>query len=147
MSDVATKKWRSNPQSFWAKVDKSGECWLWLGRRSNEGYGLLGFQGKSGATAHRVAYELSVSGIPKGLVIDHLCRTRHCVNPRHLEVVTQRENILRGIGASAKNAKKTHCPKGHEYSNANTYITPSGSRSCKACNVISVKAYKNRSQS
>lgn len=99
---------------FWPNVDKTGVngCWLWLGTR-RKGYGR--FQSIDGRrlSAHRVAYELLVGPIPVGLVLDHLCRNRACVNPDHLEAVTNRDNILRGYGASAQMARRTSCPKGH----------------------------------
>jgi hypothetical protein len=83
--------------------------------------------------AHRVAYVLSVGPIPKGLTIDHLCRNRGCVNPTHLEAVTQRENTLRSpIALAALNAAKTHCPKGHPYSGANVELR-GRSRGCRSC--------------
>src|SRR6266496_2265386 len=87
---------------FWAKVDRSGgsrACWLWTGKTGRDGYGRIGLGGRGALVrvrAHRFAYELLIGPIPDGLQIDHLCRVRHCVNPAHLEPVTQRENILRG---------------------------------------------------
>ena len=78
--------------------------------------------------AHRVAYESVHGPVSRSLVIDHLCRNRWCCNPDHLEAVTQRENILRGSGASARNAVKTHCPNGHEY-----VTRPNGKRRCDIC--------------
>lgn len=83
--------------------------------------------------AHRAAYELLIAPIPNDKVIDHLCRNPSCVNPDHLEVVTQRENILRGIGPSAIHARKTHCPRGHPYSGDNLYISPNRQRRCRTC--------------
>lgn len=125
---------------FWSKVDKAGPlplwapflgpCWHWTGATSN-GYGRVRVD--VDRPAHRFAYELLVGPIPDGLVIDHLCRVRHCVNPAHLEAVTNAENILRGNGFSARHARKTHCPKGHPYDEANTLIRADGSRNCIAC--------------
>lgn len=93
-------------------VTESG-CWLWGGDCcKKEGYGRLSFNGRK-QLAHRVVYSLIVGQIPGGLQLDHLCRVRCCVNPSHLEPVTSRENILRGVGIASLHAKKTHCPKGH----------------------------------
>lgn len=82
--------------------------------------------------AHRFSYQLYKGNIPKNLVIDHLCKNPSCVNPDHLEAVTNRENILRGISPAAINSKKTHCPKGHKLSGDNVYIYRN-SRWCKKC--------------
>lgn len=71
------------------------ECWIWEGARDSRGYGCIQFGGRP-RKSHRVSYELHIGPIPEGLVIDHLCRNARCVNPAHLETVTQRENVLRG---------------------------------------------------
>lgn len=120
-------------ERFWSKVDRSGECWVWTAGKSGGGYGSFTVNGKS-AQAHRFAYELLVGPIPGGLVLDHLCRNRACVRADHLDPVTERENLLRGVGAAARNARKTHCHKGHEFTPENTYVyAASGFRMCRAC--------------
>ena len=103
---------------FWKLVEKAApeSCWRWLGRRQPNGYAKF-----KDLYAHRVAYELVCGPIPEGMQLDHLCRKRDCVNPGHLEPVTQRENILRGIGIPAVNAKKTFCVHGHPYTPENTF--------------------------
>jgi len=115
---------------LWARVEKTETCWLWTGKPSTGGYGRIGTVGKKLAPVHRVAYELLRGPVPDGLVLDHLCRVRHCVNPDHLEPVTQRENILRGEGAAAKAARRTHCPAGHPY---DRITSTSGARRCRQC--------------
>lgn len=107
-------------------------CWIWQLARNGAGYGKCKVDGKN-ACAHRVYYELLVGPIPQGLTLDHLCRNPACVNPGHLEPVTTRENILRGVGLSAQNARKTHCKHGHPFDAKNTRITPEGFRACRAC--------------
>lgn len=92
---AGTLKRLTTQDRFWAKVDTSGSCWLWTGAVSG-GYGSLGIDGKQ-YRAHRVAYEWLVGPIPTGLFLDHLCRTPLCVNPVHLEPVTNRENVMRGV--------------------------------------------------
>ena len=96
------------------------------------------------ALAHRFAYETFVGPIPEGLTIDHLCRIRHCVNPEHLEAVTDRVNILRGEGISAQHARATHCPQGHPYDLINTYVAPDGDRDCRDCRRQSMVRYRQR---
>lgn len=119
---------------FWAKVAKGSdnECWVWQAARSSNGYGTF-YDGARTVRAHRFAYEAAVGLIPEGLTIDHLCRTRACVNPAHLEPVTSRENILRGTSPSALHAVKTHCPRGHELSGENLGIWPGSGRRCREC--------------
>lgn len=116
-------------------ISKSDDCWVWLGKPASTGYGQIGFgyPDRTVRNAHRVVYELLVGEIPEGLQLDHLCRNRMCVNPAHLEPVTQRENLLRGHGIPAINAAKTHCVNGHEFTNDNTYIYGKNSRMCKIC--------------
>jgi hypothetical protein len=116
---------------FWRKVLIGDECWPWTGAQSG-GYGNF-WRGGSTGRAHRFSYELMVGAIPKGLTLDHLCRNRACVRPDHLEPVTNRENIMRGEGVTARRARRTHCPKGHPFSGDNLYVTPAGVRHCRAC--------------
>lgn len=106
-------------------------CWLWLGDSHRTGYGRMMEKGRALA-AHRVSYELHRGPIPAGMTLDHLCRVRICVNPLHLEPVTHKENCRRGHGWSGRNARKTHCNKGHEFTTANTYRNWAG-RKCRTC--------------
>lgn len=116
-------------------------CWLWQRRIGNRGYGVMTANGKASQLAHRVSYAAFVGPIPEGLVIDHLCRVRSCVNPAHLEPVTQKANVLRSpIAPAAINTSKTHCPQGHLYDAANTYVQAAGSRVCRTCH----REYKRR---
>ena len=119
-------------ERFWAKVNKTDTCWLWIGAKT-EGYGLLSVEGRN-VLAYRLSYELVVGSIPAGLTLDHLCRVPACVNPAHLEPVTMRENILRGIGPAARRARQTHCIHGHPFDEANTRIRKNGTRQCRRCN-------------
>lgn len=111
---------------------QDGGCWLWLGPVNVEGYGTAISDGRRQG-AHRLVYELLVGPIPEGRQLDHLCRVRRCVNPEHLDPVSQRENILRGHGSPALNARKTHCVNGHEFTDANTGRKRNGNRYCKTC--------------
>ena len=105
-------------------------CILWTGAQ-NKGYGKLGRRGKTWY-AHRFAWTLANGPIPEGMVIDHLCRTPLCVNTDHMEVTTIQTNTLRGISSSARNAVKTHCKRGHEFTPENTGPT-NGDRPGRVC--------------
>jgi hypothetical protein len=126
------------PERFWAKTcieDRGYEtpCLVWTAYTLYNGYGRFGVSSKI-HYAHRVAYGAAFGEIPAGLVLDHLCRVRACVNATHLEPVTNRENILRGETIMAANVAKTHCPQGHEYNSENTLVNPpNGRRRCASC--------------
>ena len=117
-------------ERFEEKVERVPEltCHIWMAWTNTSGYGQIRANGKS-AMAHKISYELVRGPIPDGMTMDHLCRNRWCVNPYHLEIVTMRENVLRGISFAAKNAKKTQCPKGHPYNRINNR----GARYCRQC--------------
>lgn len=108
-------------------------CWSWTGAIDKKGYGRIRIN-KCVLKAHRVAYEEWEGPIPPGLTLDHLCRNHACINPHHLEPVTNQENVLRGDGPCARNARATHCPQGHPYDAENTYVWPAtGYRACRVC--------------
>jgi hypothetical protein len=116
-------------ERFFAKVDATGDCWEWLANRDKDGYGKLKVANVT-YRAHRYVWELMVGPIPDGLVIDHLCRNRGCVNPDHMEPVTVAENLHRGFSIQAQNARRERCPRGHEY----RHTQGNGWRHCHECN-------------
>lgn len=124
-------------------------CIEWTGTVDRYGYGQFRPGGRDSANmgAHRWAYETHVGPIPTGLHIDHLCRNRRCVNPDHLEPVTPRENVMRGISPTSINARKTHCVAGHPLSGDNIY-PDSKQRVCKVCKkATSDRNYRRRQAS
>lgn len=143
---------------FWALVDVRGpdECWPWRGRPDKAGYGRFGVRVTSdkwvSVYAHRTMYELVIGPIPEGLQIDHVCHSvdlacpggccehRICVNPAHLEPVTNRENDMRG----RRTGTETHCKRGHERTAENTYVTPEGDRHCNDCRRYHARNYQRR---
>lgn len=127
-------------QRIWEKIspEPNSGCWLWTGCCSPLGYGQT-FAGKRVVFAHRATYEHYIGKIPDGLVIDHLCRVPSCVNPDHLEPVTQGENVRRGLAG-----RKDNCRRGHPLTASNTYVRPNGTRACNQCLSISYKKPSNR---
>ena len=117
-------------------VDPDTGCWNWTLAPNDGGYGLarLGGKPERRIMAHRWSWEHHVGPIPDGLQIDHLCRNKICVNPAHLEPVTPRENNLRSTSMAAIHARKTHCIRGHEFTDENTYRRgDNNARQCRAC--------------
>lgn len=129
-------RFQSTSDRFWAKVSavESG-CWLWTACSTNR-YGQF-TNSRRRIGAHVWAWESVYGAVPDGLELDHLCRNRLCVRPDHLEAVTHRENLRRGLNG----VLTTHCPQGHEYTSTNTYVTPRGHRVCRTCNRQAGRAY------
>lgn len=133
-------------QRFWAKVTKGADCWTWGAGEISTGYGAFHPAKNETVLAHRYAYELAIGPIPPGLVVDHTChgrdktcrggrtcRHRRCVNPAHLEAVTNEENLRRGAGYALLNGMRTSCINGHPYTLENTYEAPDGGVRCRTC--------------
>lgn len=124
-------------------------CWLWLGELRRNGYGTLLIKEDDKwrhKLAHRLSYEWHVGTIPPSFVIDHKCRTRCCVNPDHLRLVSCRENLLLGETLAAANAAKTHCCRGHEFSAENIFWKKNGARRCRECGRQDVRRRRARNR-
>lgn len=133
---------------FWSKVDRRGddECWPWLGGITGQGYGRFCLSHTKHMPAHRFAYEATNGPVPSDLVMDHLCRNRSCCNPRHLEPVENRTNVLRGVGISAENARKTYCKRGHPLTGRN--LMPAiRVRECRQCKLDRAESYRAKKRS
>lgn len=132
--------------------DPATGCWVWTARTrrgfrlGSPGYGAISNPGKGNgsSSAHIVVYEYMVGEVPRGLVLDHLCRNTLCCNPYHLDPVTQRVNILRGEGVAAKYAAQTHCKRGHPFEGWNLIVRSNGNRDCRTCAAASNKASQAR---
>lgn len=132
-------------ERFWAKVNKDGPngCWIWTGATKSKtptlAYGHLRADGRYWG-AHKYSYQ-QIAGrpIPHGHHLDHLCRNPRCVNPDHLEPVTCRENVLRGIGPAARQSRQSHCKRGHALAGDNLVIN-GRHRNCRTCIRLIVKA-------
>ena len=119
-------------EGFFRRVEKTDQCWLWLAGKNKDGYGKVKIHGRS-LQAHRVSWEIHHGPIPAGLNVLHRCDNPACVNPAHLFVGTALDNN-RDRDAKGRNgcSKRTHCPRGHEYTHENTTVW-NGTRKCRAC--------------
>lgn len=131
---------------FLQKINITKTCWIWIANiiPNSGGYGLF-WNGKQNILAHRFSYSYFNGTIPDEKTIDHICNNPSCVNPLHLRLLTMKENILRGNGAGAKNARKTHCPYGHKFTNKNIIRVVSRGKvlgkQCRKCNNIHQRKY------
>lgn len=129
-------------------VKTESGCWIWTGSTSHKGYGKIGIKKPTPKTlaTHVVTYTHYVGPVPKGLELDHKCKTPLCCNPDHLEPVTHKENVNRGSSPGAVIGRTGYCRRGHEMSEDNWYYLPDGSgrRQCRTCRNESRKRAKEK---
>lgn len=121
-------------------------CWEWTACLTNKGYGMVSYNNKNRG-AHCLLYDLFVEIVKPPLTCDHLCRNTRCVNPIHIEPVTQKENVHRGMAPTAINARKTHCIRGHEFTPENTMSAGGENgewRRCRTCFLVARKETEKR---
>jgi hypothetical protein len=133
---------------FFKKVDIESNgpdgCWDWLGTPTNDGYGQIRIHRKT-IRAHRFSYEYFCRmEIPKGMMMDHICRNRLCVRPDHLRLATSRQNALENsTGKSALNSQKTHCKNGHPYDISNILFCKTRYGTARRCSICT-QEYNSR---
>ena len=128
------------------QIDPITGCWVWKAAIGNRGYGVFNVHYRL-VLAHRYSFELFRGPIPEGMVLDHLCRNRPCVNPAHLEPVTTLVNTMRGDLprlVAAKNLARTHCKNGHPFSPENTAVYADGFRVCRTCQRETARRSRSR---
>jgi len=125
-------------------IDVTEGCWLWMAATRN-GYSTFSMGGKS-RYVHRIMYEKFIDRLVDGMVIDHLCEVRNCVNPFHLEQVTSTENIKRSF--DNRHSTRFYCKRGHEWNDDNTrYYGKAEQKRCRKCNVIDVAIAREKRNS
>jgi hypothetical protein len=130
-------------ERFNKKINKQPNgCWLYTGAIKPDGYGVFSDENRKNVYAHRFSYMMTFGEIPSGLVIDHKCRNRACVNPEHLEAVTQLENLLRGKNEHFVAHVTKICKRGHPQNETTTTFRCDGRRQCKICQSIRRAAIK-----
>src|ERR1051326_6835589 len=133
---------------FWSRVGRpraKSKCWNWPGSCDSKGYGLCHkkIDGKLERKAYRASYKIFKGNIPHNKEIDHTCNNTSCVNYHHLRLATRKQNVLRGAGPTAVNARKNKCIRGHKFTVKNTRLHKGKygvQRVCRTCHREKEKA-------
>lgn len=142
----ARGRWMAHEDRVFAYVDAYVDgCWLWMGPMTDNGYGRV-MRDRRALMAHRAVWEINNGPIPDGLVIDHLCRNRRCVNPEHLEPVEQGTNMKRGEAPTAIAIRTGYCKRGHARTPENLYRAPGSPNMahCRECLRIRHREFRAR---
>ena len=123
-------------------VNEETGCWEWTGHLNNQGYGAATFGDGVPYLAHRASYTRHKGPIPQGSVLDHLCRNPACINPEHLDPVSDQENVRRGMSPGAKALRRDECLHGHPY--PEFLQIAQGRRRCTACSAEAVRRCRAR---
>ena len=155
MANTYYQRFLTTEERFWQKTHKPllpNTCWLWKGHLDKDGYGTF-YTGsrtnktRRGIRAHRFVYALLVGPIPENMTIDHICRCRNCVNPKHLRLLSATDNLMAGMGIQAQNKRKTHCKRGHPFEGHTLQIVHRGNRierHCRECKRLWMAEYRAR---
>lgn len=111
-------------------------CWIWMGGLNGDGYGNYKDSEGTQHRAHRLVWTILRGSIPLGLFVLHKCDIRCCVNPEHLYIGDQVDNIGDALARDriqGRNRGITHCHRGHEFTSENTRVETTGSRRCRTC--------------
>lgn len=123
-------------------IDAETGCWEWVGSLNDDGYAQFALSHTFTKRVARFLYEEEYGPLDPSIHLDHLCRNRPCVNPAHLDPVTPRVNILRGVGPTAINARREYCTNGHDLSDPDVlYVRPNGWRQCRVCQSANARRY------
>jgi hypothetical protein len=141
VSDISFALDEKEAYRFDEKIEPGDKCHEWMAAKDAHGYGQFRLRGKLKG-AHVLSWQRNAGReVRKGLQVNHLCKNESCVNADHLQEATPRENVLHGDSFASKNLTRTHCPSGHEYTEANCRPSAlkAGWRECITCSLAKAR--------